>query len=106
MNTIAEKIQRKRIEVGLTQSQLARRCGLPPVTIWNIENGHRGAGLKSIVLIANALGLCVDWLVREDDFMADNETRKLVSSIKKLSPAEKKRVEAYIKRLSGKSKKK
>lgn len=102
MDSIALKIQRRRTELGITQSELARRCGLPPVTIWNIEKGARGAGLKSVVLIARALGLCVDWLVREDDFIANNETRELLHSIKDLSPRKRKKVEAYIKSLSAK----
>lgn len=53
--TIGESIRKARNDMGLTQSELARRVGLATVTIRQYENGSREPRLDTIKQIATAL---------------------------------------------------
>jgi transcriptional regulator with XRE-family HTH domain len=46
-----------RLRVGMTQQQLAYRCGLHPTTISRLENGRREPSLVTVYLIAGGLGV-------------------------------------------------
>ena len=59
-----DKLKELRIDQGLTQSELARRAGLTPGAVWNLE--HRGSGRPDTVKkIADVLGVRASQLVRE-----------------------------------------
>lgn len=55
--TIGESIRKARNDMGLTQSELARRVGLATVTIRQYENGSREPRLNTIKQIAAALNV-------------------------------------------------
>ena len=58
------KLNRLRIDLGLTQSELARRAGITPGAVWNLE--HRGTGRPdTLKKIADVLGVRASELVRE-----------------------------------------
>lgn len=58
-----DKLKELRIDHGLTQSELARRAGLTPGAVWNLE--HRGSGRPDTVKkIADVLGVRASQLVR------------------------------------------
>jgi DNA-binding XRE family transcriptional regulator len=58
-----DKLKELRIDQGLTQSELARRAGLTPGAVWNLE--HRGTGSPATVKkIADVLGVRASQLVR------------------------------------------
>jgi len=59
---IATRVRDTRIELELTQRELGRRCGLHQATISAIEKGVVKGTLK-IAMLADALGVNVDWLV-------------------------------------------
>jgi len=66
MNTIAEKIRNKRIELGLTQEQLAIKAGIPYTTLSKIENELvTNPTINTLKKIANALEVSVDYLIEE-----------------------------------------
>ncbi len=48
---------------GLTQRQLAERCGLHPSVLSRIESGKREATLDEVVRLAEALHLPLEWFV-------------------------------------------
>jgi transcriptional regulator with XRE-family HTH domain len=48
---------------GLTQRQLAERCGLHPSILSRIESGKREASLHEVVRLAEALHLPLEWFV-------------------------------------------
>lgn len=54
MDTFAARVRARRKQLGLTQVQLARKCGLSQTTIADIERG-RNDGSKSLLDIARAL---------------------------------------------------
>ena len=61
---IAERIKVRREIAGMTQKQLASITGLSTRGVGEIECGNKPQmALRSVMLIATALGLDVGWLV-------------------------------------------
>ena len=56
---IGEKIIRKRKELGLTQSELAKRAGIAQSTLSNIEKGKQRPQFDTISAICRVLGLSI-----------------------------------------------
>jgi len=51
------KIRTFRLKLGISQEELAARCGLDRAYVGGIERGERNPSLKNIGIIANALGV-------------------------------------------------
>jgi transcriptional regulator with XRE-family HTH domain len=60
--TLGERLQRLRLAAGLTQEQLARRCGVPVSSLRNWEHDHRLPGLVPVYTLAKALGVMMEQL--------------------------------------------
>lgn len=69
---IGKRIKIARIRADLTQERLAERVGLSTTHLSNIETGTTRVSLRSIVGLANALG------VTADDLLCDNVVRAKV----------------------------
>ena len=54
---IGDAIRQRRLEVGLSQDQLATKSGLGRSSIINVERGDSNISLTNLVAISNALGL-------------------------------------------------
>jgi|SRR5450759_337100 len=66
MATVGERIRSVREAAGvITQSDLARRVGMTPDKINKIEQGNRGVSAAELNLIAGALGVGPQALLRE-----------------------------------------
>jgi ribosome-binding protein aMBF1 (putative translation factor) len=65
---IRELVINSRDEQGLTQKQLAKKCGLTQANISNIEKGVSRPTIDSLKKIADALGkrLVIDFSEREE----------------------------------------
>lgn len=50
------RVRARRIELGLTQEQLAEKCGLHFTYVSSVERGERNVTLRTIVRLATALG--------------------------------------------------
>lgn len=75
------RIRRQRKLLHLTQDQLAERAGISVSFLGHIERGTRKAGLETLVLLANALGMSTDILLQEslnDDVLRGNVYRQRV----------------------------
>jgi transcriptional regulator with XRE-family HTH domain len=61
-DAIGARIREARERAGMTQAELAESVGggQPEVSMWEI--GKRTPGLGSMVRLAGALGVSVDWL--------------------------------------------
>ncbi|GAA0121723.1 hypothetical protein UT300018_10390 [Clostridium faecium] len=79
MNTIniGDKIKQLRKEKGLTQEELAIKCGLSKNAIWNYENNHRQPDIQTLNKIATALGVSIG------DLLESNKTlsQKLIDEL-------------------------
>lgn len=58
-----EALRSRRLEAGLSQEELADRCGLDRTYISGIERGRRNVGLRNLGSIAKALGVTVSELL-------------------------------------------
>lgn len=62
-----EHFQQARHWRGLTQKQLAERCGLHPSILSRIESGTRDATLREAVQLAEALHVPLEWFLTGND---------------------------------------
>ncbi|MGV4984577.1 helix-turn-helix domain-containing protein [Streptomyces sp. NRAIS4] len=68
MNEDPRAFRRRRIEAGLSQTELAKQAGVAPSHISDVENGRAGFSPKNLKAIADALGCTIrDLLLPEDD---------------------------------------
>jgi transcriptional regulator with XRE-family HTH domain len=63
MATFATRMKRRREARRWDQKELARRAGIPFMTVYRLEKGdHRTPRMDVAVKIARALGVSLDWL--------------------------------------------
>ena len=60
---IGQRVMEARQALGLTQGQLAERCGLVDETISRIERGVQGVTIENLCKIATTLGVSLAMLV-------------------------------------------
>ena len=65
METIGERVRRRRLELGLSQHQLAA-AGVSTAYIGRLEAGARQASVKVLRKLAPVLGVSVHWLETGD----------------------------------------
>jgi transcriptional regulator with XRE-family HTH domain len=79
MATIQLRIRELRLERGLTQVQLAERCGMPQSTISRIESGSTtGVDFETLNRVAQALGVHPADLIAFDQVVFDYRGRSYV----------------------------
>lgn len=62
---VGRRIAEIRKENGMTQAQLAERCGLQQAHIARIENGKFSVGLDTLAQITDALGARIEIITNE-----------------------------------------
>ncbi|WP_329460894.1 helix-turn-helix domain-containing protein [Streptomyces sp. NBC_01431] len=62
---IGDRIRAARLHANLTQEKVALRAGLDRATYNRIEQGHSSPVLDSLILIADAIGVPLEDLVRQ-----------------------------------------
>jgi transcriptional regulator with XRE-family HTH domain len=62
---IGRRIKARRKALGWTQRDLAEKTGIAPNFISEIENGHRGMQVRTLVTFARALMVRTDRLIGE-----------------------------------------
>ena len=67
------KMKFKRIELNISQTELARRAGVTRQTIGLIEAGEFNPSIKLCIAICRALGVTLNDIFWEDE---ENETEK------------------------------
>jgi transcriptional regulator with XRE-family HTH domain len=61
---IGQKVKEYREKLGINQSELARRAGLTPAAVWQIENGRRNPNAETLRRLAEELGVSADSLLQ------------------------------------------
>ena len=85
---IGARIRTRRLELGLTQEELALKVGYKSRTSVNkIENGVEGTPLKMLLSIAAALNTTPQWLMG----LSEEKSAKKVKVRKVLNPTKRKR---------------
>lgn len=63
----AASVRRERLARGWSGSELARRSGITPATISNIERGRYGSSLHIAAKLAEAFGITIGALADEPE---------------------------------------
>ena len=67
------KMKFRRIELGMSQTQLAKEAGVTRQTIGLIESGDFNPSLKLCIAICKALGVTLNDLFWEEDINEDGQ---------------------------------
>ena len=89
-----DQIKSYRINLGLTQSQVASELEVTPGYISNVENGRTAMSLRILIYYAKLMGVTLDALVGnlEPDYKTTALDNALYSEIRKLSKKEKEKL--------------
>jgi transcriptional regulator with XRE-family HTH domain len=63
LHSFARKMRKAREAAGLSQSELARRCGFQPSAVAHFESGRREPSLTNAIRLAKGLKKTLDELV-------------------------------------------
>jgi transcriptional regulator with XRE-family HTH domain len=66
MATVAANVKSRRLRLGLSQEELADKCGYHRTYIGSIERGERNVTVSTIEAVAVALECDPDALLRDD----------------------------------------
>lgn len=88
LRNLGNRIREERLRCRLTQERLAERVGCNESYIGQIERGTKNPSLETVVGIANALNVSVDYLLAENVNISqtDGLINELVSHIKHRDP--------------------
>ncbi|MDC7300977.1 helix-turn-helix domain-containing protein [Agathobacter ruminis] len=94
-----EQIKRYRINLGMTQNQVATELDVTAGYISNVENGRTAMSLRLLIYYAKLMGITLDELVGnlEPDYIASSIDNALMAEIKKLNNEEKEKLLKTIK---------
>src|SRR2546422_665447 len=59
-----ERIKNRRLEMKLTQDELAQKVGISKGFLSDLENGKRGVGAGTLLDIGRVLGISLDYLMK------------------------------------------
>lgn len=80
METFGERLRGKRIEKGITVTEMANELGLTPDAVMKIESGKRGKTFEKLPTIAKMMGCRIDDLFPEMDDAPNPEEGKTDSA--------------------------
>lgn len=81
--TVGEKIKQRRIELDMSQDELAKKCGYKSRSSIQKIEASRDLPLRKVKIMANVLDLSVSYLMGWDEFEYDSEIHTWNYSIEK-----------------------
>lgn len=63
VSSISDRILARREELGLSQTDLAKRAGLQPPAISQYESGTRNPSYEALIKLSNVLNVTIDYLI-------------------------------------------
>lgn len=76
-NALGQRIRQERQKLHLTQEQLAEKINVSTTYIGFIERGERSITLSKLTLLANVLGVSIDYLLSDTLTVASSSNEKL-----------------------------
>ena len=94
METVVSRIRKRRRELNLTQTGLAKAANITPAAISQFESGTRKPAFDTVPSLANALKVTTDYLFgkprnRYDDLLADPKVGMMLRGITELPEKDK-----------------
>ena len=81
---IGENIKKYRKEKGMTQEELAQKCGLSKNGLWNYENNKRQPNVKTLNKIIDVLGIKITDLI-DNTISLDERKEFTVNYVKEIT---------------------
>jgi transcriptional regulator with XRE-family HTH domain/Zn-dependent peptidase ImmA (M78 family) len=104
---VKDRIAKRRKELGLNQTELAKRAGLHPPAISQYESGARNPSYEALIKLSNALEVNVDYLisgqVTGQELSLDKKSEVIMRIVSSLDPNKKNQVLDYLFFLTGSS---
>lgn len=69
--SLGKRIREERLRLNLTQERLSEDIGISTAYLGQIERGERNITLEKLILLANRLGVTIDFLL--SDYICPNE---------------------------------
>ncbi len=88
MATIGDRIKGRRIELGLTQEELAKKANISKGFLSDVENGRRNVGADTVLDLAGALGLSLDYLMTGEVIETEGRTLVIPTPLAELASRE------------------
>ena len=90
----SSKIKELRIQMGLTQNEVAKELEVTPGYISNVENGRTAMSLRILIYYAKLMNISLDSLVGqlEPSYESTATYRELMNEISKLSDDDQKKL--------------
>ena len=107
--TVALRIKNRRLDLKMTQTQLAERAKLTPAAISQFESGARKPSFDTLSSLADALKVTTDYLLGKkkqsyDDLLADPKVSVMFRGIMELSEKDKETMFEFYEFLKTKNK--
>ena len=108
--SIAELIKRRRLELKMTQTQLASNANLTPAAISQFESGTRKPSFNTLSSLADALKVTTDYLLGKrkqnyDDVLADPQVALMFRGLIELPERDKETMLEFYQFLKDKNEK-
>lgn len=92
MQTIGERIKRRRLELKLTQTQIKNAVGISSGNLSEIENGNRTPAMTTLYRLSEVLNCSIDWIIKgdslaekNDDFFLSEEEKQLINLYRQMA---------------------
>lgn len=89
----SDRIIKRRLELGFSQTDLAKRAGLKPPAISQYESGNRNPSYEALIKLSNAMNVSTDYLISGKEILFNNindKNTKVLLKILDILPAEQK----------------
>lgn len=73
LDAIGDRLREERVKAGISQRELARRLGLSPSLISQLESGQSRPSVGTLYSIVTELGVSLDHVIRGADFPDSDE---------------------------------
>ncbi|CDF42740.1 transcriptional regulator [Roseburia sp. CAG:182] len=80
-HTLGQRIRRERQNLHLTQEQLAEKLNVSSAYIGFVERGERNLTLNKLSLLADILGVSIDYLLSDDTGSSPSANEKQMLSL-------------------------
>lgn len=85
MNDFKSRLKELRLSRGLSQSDLAKRCGFQPSAISHFETGEREPSMNSLDRLASALRCSIDSLLGKS-VEANGQEARILRQFRAMNP--------------------
>jgi len=72
LDAIGDRLREERVRAGISQRELARRLGLSPSLISQLESGQSKPSVGTLYSIVTELGVSLDQVIRGEDAVQEN----------------------------------